>query len=70
MKYTCLLDVYSYSIDFLFYFLYFFLIAVVINFACFEKKQHIVYNCFLYLFIFLVFVVYFVEISVVVFCFI
>lgn len=71
MKYTCLLDVYSYSIDFLFYFLYFFLIAVVINFACFEKKKkHIVYNCFIYLFIFLVFVVYFVEISVVVFCFI
>lgn len=39
MKYTCLLDVYSYSIDFLFYFLCFFLIAVVINFACFEKKN-------------------------------
>lgn len=39
MKYTCLLDVYSYSIHFLFYFLYFFLIAVVINFACFEKKK-------------------------------
>lgn len=68
MKYTCLLDVYSYSIDFLFYFLNFFLIAVVINFACFEKK--IVNNCFIYLFIFLVTVVYFVEISVVVFCFI
>lgn len=44
--------------------------AVVINFACFEKKKHIVYNCFIYPFIFLVFVVYFVEISVVVFCFI
>lgn len=51
-------------------FFIFFLIAVVINFACFEKKTHIVCNCFIYLFIFLVFVVYFVEISVVVFCFI